>query len=84
MTKPFQLADLEADLLAQGLPAVQGLAAIAAASVFKFLQDSLALEAQSNPLFAIGVPVLNALKPMVDAEIAKIAPPAAPVPPAAS
>ena len=75
MTKPFQVSDLEADLLAQGLPAIQGLASIAAASVFKWLQDSLALEAQSNPLFAIGVPMLSALQPMVAAEIAKIAPP---------
>lgn len=79
MTTPFDVKDLEADLLAKGLPAIENLAELAANSVFKWLQDSLTLEAAKNPLYAIAVPVLLALEPMAIKEIQKISPP----PPAA-
>lgn len=81
MQSPFDVSDLGLRLKVAGLPELENIASIAAQQVFSWLSDSLALEAQSNPLFAIGVPVINALKPLVMAEIAKIAP--APVPPAA-
>jgi hypothetical protein len=82
MQKPFDVADLGERLKANGLPAVEGLAEVVASQVFNWLSDSLVLEAASNPLFAIGVPVLKALEPLILAEVKKIAPeaPAAPAP----
>ncbi len=72
--KPFDVVDLENKLKAAGLPAVENLAKIAAEEVFDWLKESLSLEAQSNPLFAIGVPLLSAIEPLVMAEIGKISP----------
>lgn len=74
MTKPFDIADLEGRLKAQGLPAIESLAQIAVAQVFAWLNDSVALEAASNPLFEIAVPIIKALQPIIQAELVKIAP----------
>lgn len=66
MDKPFDFKDLGKRLEAQGLPAVEGLAEIATKEVVGWLEDSCALEvAQGQPVYAIGVPVLEALKPVV-------------------
>jgi hypothetical protein len=74
MTKPFDFSDLELRLKTAGLPVVANLATLTAQNVFSWLQDSLALEAQANPLFAIGVPVLAALQPAIMGELAKVLP----------
>lgn len=76
--KPFDLQDLVSRLKANGVAEADALAKIAANSVIAWLEDSL--NAEPSPLFKIGVPVLEALKPLILAEIDK----ALPVPPAAS
>ena len=70
MTKPFDLVDLEERLKSKGLVAVEGLAKIATTEVFGWLEESLM--AEPNSLFKIGVPVLEALKPLVLAAEDKI------------
>lgn len=78
MTKAFDFKALEEKLLAAGLPAVEAVTMVVAKSVLGWLKDSLVIEAASQPLFAIGVPVLAALEPILLAEIDKIAPNSSP------
>lgn len=71
MTKAFDFADLEARLKAKGLTEVETLAKIVAVEVVGWMEDSLMLE--TNPIYKIGVPVLEALKPTMLASLDKIA-----------
>lgn len=74
MVKPFDIVDLEKRLVDQGKPELKAVASIVATAVLGWLEESLALEAATQPLFAIGVPVIEALKPVIFAEINKISP----------
>lgn len=74
MTKPFDFAELGNRLLKDGMPAAEAIAKVAAKEVFSWLKDSLVLEAVKQPLFAIAIPVLAAIEPIVMAELEKIAP----------
>lgn len=74
MTKPFDFADLGQRLLKDGMPAAEAIAEVAAKEVFAWLKDSLVIEATKQPLFAIAIPILAAIEPIVMAELDKIAP----------
>lgn len=72
MTKPFDTQDLMEKAKAAGLPMLEKDVKIMTDVLFAWLQESLILEAATNPVFAIGVPVLQALKPAVFAAEDKI------------
>ena len=70
MTKAFDLADLEAALK----PVAAQTASAVAGALFSWISASLQLEAVSNPSFAIAIPVIGAIQPLVLAELAKLIP----------
>lgn len=72
MDKAWDVKDLEARLLAQGLPAVEGLAKIAAIQVLAWVKDSAVVAAKDAPLLALVPVVVDALSPALMAEIDKI------------
>lgn len=71
MEKAFDLKALEAELKAQGLPAIEGLAELVAKAVAKWVKDSAPLLGQ--PLAALLIPLaVDALLPELLKEINKI------------
>lgn len=75
LTKAFDTVALVAQLKAIGVPEAEKVAKdIVDQCVFPWLSASLVLEAASNPIYAIGVPVLAALQGPIDAELASLMP----------
>ncbi len=70
MTKPFDLGDLVLRLKSKGLAIAEAEAKVVAGEMFGWVEESLALE--PNPLFKIGIPVIEMLKPMAMAAIDQI------------
>ncbi len=78
MTKAFDTQDLLARAKAQALPlAEKDLKILVDSVVLPWLKDSLLAEATTNPVYAIGIPLLDALQVPLDAELAKLLPDAA-------
>ena len=75
MLKAFDTQDLVARLKAIGLPEAEKVAKdVVDKVVFPWLNDSLVLEAATNPVYAIGVPVLAAIQAPLDAALTKLLP----------
>lgn len=78
MQKAFDVQDLIARLKAVAVPEAEKVAKdIVDKCVFPWLKDSLALEAVSQPVYAIGVPLLDAIQKPLDEALAKLLPDAA-------
>jgi len=75
MQKAFDVQDLIERLKKMALPEAEKLAKDIIDNVlFGWVSDSLAMEAAANPLYAIGVPLIGALKQPIDAELAVLMP----------
>lgn len=71
MEKPFDFGDLEARLKKSGLPAIEGVAELAAKDIFAWVNDSLMIH--PNALVkAIGLPAVAILQPLAMGAIDKI------------
>lgn len=66
VTKKFDLKELEEALKANGIPAAEAAGKVIADTIFDWAKKSLELEALTNPLYAIAVPVIDAIKAEVD------------------
>ncbi len=69
--EPFDLKDLQARLVAKGLPALEGVAEIVVGEVFAWTKDSLAVH--PNALVkGIGLPAVAILEPLAMETVNKI------------
>lgn len=71
MTKAFDTSDLVARLKAAGIPILDDAGKKVVGCVLGWVNDSLVLEVASQPLFAIAVPLVAQLLPVVDSAIDK-------------
>lgn len=71
MTNAFEISGLVEKLKAKGLPLAEEAVQLVEESVIEWIQESVLL----TPTLVddLAIPVLAALKPMIDAQIAKIA-----------
>lgn len=74
MDAPFDTKDLVAKLKAKGLPIVEEMAKDVEQALVAWVEESVALT--PNKLDDLTIPLLMAIQPYVEAQIAKIAPPA--------
>ena len=70
MDKPFQVTDLVEKLKAKGLPVVEEMAKDIEESVIEWIEESVKMT--PSPLDDLAIPVIMALKPLIDAQIDKI------------
>lgn len=70
MTQAFDLKDLEAKLLANGMPVVEGLAKLVIEQVLDWVSESVTMTENKYDDFTLAI--IPIIKPMIIAEIAKI------------
>lgn len=72
LQKPFDTKALTEQLKAQGLPMLEKDVEILAKTTFSWAKASVALAAKEQPLYALGIPVLEQVEQLAEKAIDRI------------